>query len=586
MSPSAFAAPAAPLAPTASFKSGSAAVGPRLSAAATAPPPLSGAATATPCTLRFLEARRLGGLHPAAPHAAPLPLRPPSDARRLPETMRESRPIDLPGRDKVFSATWLHPQAVAVGTKCGDLLVVPVGRPHADPTPPAAAPVVVPWGATPDEVVAGHGIAWATPSAAAGAVGSCHALVVSPCGRFLAASRGTRVHLFLLPSMEQIALYAGHCGLVFSLAWISATAFVSASRDGTVRTWRLDPEWLEAADMSATAVALPSTWWRHLPTPQAAAVWAHPSSSSSSSSSSSGSPSSSPVPPWQQPSPSPAVVKVRAVAYESRVDCVAALGTDGTLRLFDARTSAGRHDDDGGGGGGVGVPLMEVAEPICLRHDRSHAKGLLAVGTQNGVQFVDARLARVVHMAPSLDAGWGVRSLDVRDDLVIVGGGLGRLGFYDVRAQAYVSWHAPGAPVDDDDGYDRGGGGGDMELFAETHLPIPMPVLRPMPAPAAAPAAAPFATATSSPWVSPSSSPPPPPLRGHTSAPSTKPAPNRYHETGAGWMRRDAVYRVHASHARVRHAVYALAWDAVGTRLLVGGGPLQQTLMGSYAALW
>jgi WD repeat-containing protein 40A len=40
---------------------------------------------------------------------------------------------------------------------------------------------------------------------------------------------------------------------------------------------------------------------------------------------------------------------------------------------------------------------------------------------------------------PSVDEGWGVKSLSTFDHLVTVGGGLGRLSFFDVRKCEYLA---------------------------------------------------------------------------------------------------------------------------------------------------
>lgn len=53
---------------------------------------------------------------------------------------------------------------------------------------------------------------------------------------------------------------------------------------------------------------------------------------------------------------------------------------------------------------------------------------------------MDARAGRVVHSFDSLDDGWGVRCLHSDRDVITVGGALGRISFYDVRAQAYIEW--------------------------------------------------------------------------------------------------------------------------------------------------
>lgn len=45
---------------------------------------------------------------------------------------------------------------------------------------------------------------------------------------------------------------------------------------------------------------------------------------------------------------------------------------------------------------------------------------------------------KVVRVIDSCDEGWGVRSLNFKSHILTTGGGFGRLGFYDLRAQQYL----------------------------------------------------------------------------------------------------------------------------------------------------
>jgi hypothetical protein len=76
---------------------------------------------------------------------------------------------------------------------------------------------------------------------------------------------------------------------------------------------------------------------------------------------------------------------------------------------------------------------------LCLSHQDHN---LLVVGSRGHLAFLDVRAGIYLGSTPSLDAGWGVRSVSAHASIVTVGGGLGRLGFFDIRASAYL-------PLDD-----------------------------------------------------------------------------------------------------------------------------------------
>jgi len=60
----------------------------------------------------------------------------------------------------------------------------------------------------------------------------------------------------------------------------------------------------------------------------------------------------------------------------------------------------------------------------------------------------------------------------------------------------------------------------------------------------------------------------------------------KYKQAGAGWLNRDAVYMNHFAGLPIQNAIYTMSYDDSGTKLFVGGGPLQLGLKGSYAGLW
>ncbi|KAG0325852.1 DDB1- and CUL4-associated factor 12 [Dissophora globulifera] len=89
------------------------------------------------------------------------------------------------------------------------------------------------------------------------------------------------------------------------------------------------------------------------------------------------------------------------------------------------------------------LKLIRSTETVCLTANAE--ANLFAVGSQNHVSIIDPRTSSNVHEIESRDEGWGVRSLDFRSHIVTTGGGYGRLGFYDLRAQKYLDGFDSGA---------------------------------------------------------------------------------------------------------------------------------------------
>ncbi|KAI1297021.1 DDB1- and CUL4-associated factor 12 [Mortierella claussenii] len=88
------------------------------------------------------------------------------------------------------------------------------------------------------------------------------------------------------------------------------------------------------------------------------------------------------------------------------------------------------------------MKLIHSIETVCLTANSE--ANLFAVGSQSHISVIDPRSTTIVHVAESCDEGWGVRSLDFKSHIITTGGGYGRIGYYDLRAQRYL------------DGFDNG----------------------------------------------------------------------------------------------------------------------------------
>lgn len=65
--------------------------------------------------------------------------------------------------------------------------------------------------------------------------------------------------------------------------------------------------------------------------------------------------------------------------------------------------------------------------------------GTLAIGSQAHISIIDPRSGLPVHTFPSINEYSGVRSLDFTESVITTGGGLGRIGWYDLRAHEYIN---------------------------------------------------------------------------------------------------------------------------------------------------
>ncbi|KAF9131727.1 DDB1- and CUL4-associated factor 12 [Mortierella sp. 14UC] len=82
------------------------------------------------------------------------------------------------------------------------------------------------------------------------------------------------------------------------------------------------------------------------------------------------------------------------------------------------------------------LKLVRSTETVCLTSNAD--ANLFAVGSQSHITVIDPRTSGLVHEIESCDEGWGVRALDFKSHIITTGGGFGRLGYYDLRAQRYL----------------------------------------------------------------------------------------------------------------------------------------------------
>ncbi|KAF9950703.1 DDB1- and CUL4-associated factor 12 [Mortierella alpina] len=224
--------------------------------------------------------------------------------------------------------------------------------------------------------------------AAASTSAGVRSISVNPSRTLIAigASDPFQVTIYSLPEFEAVGVMHGHSDLVFSLTWASDTVLVTGSRDGSMRVWSMD---------SPVATTLPTVG-------QPVEVRFHSIAQTEDK------------------------TKVRDLSLNRGTGELMTLSTDGYVKLWDRESFSQTSK----------LKLKYTQETVCLTSNPD--ANLFAVGSQSHISVIDPRVSSIVHVADSCDEGWGVRSLDFKSHIITSGGGYGRVGFYDLRAQRYL----------------------------------------------------------------------------------------------------------------------------------------------------
>lgn len=301
------------------------------------------------------------------------PLRPLVDQARAVCSLRERAPLQwiqqglflcfifffYQSVSKIFCQVWLDRSRFLTGSKDNQLMMWNLGD-EGDECQIEPIPLPAPSRPVPHET------------------GGIHALSLNSDGSALAvgSTNPNEVAVLRTDSWACQCVCVGHNDWVFGAEWVNDETLWTASRDMTVKVWRVSDD--------CSSVVLPGATLKH-----------HAD-------------------------------RVRALKMVPRLGLAATLGTDRRLAMWDTNT----------GGLVRSTATRDREDLIALESDKLY--GLVAVGGRELVSFFDPRQEAVVHSERSPNRSMGVRSIGFRGNLMTVGGGMGRLSFYDLVAGAWM----------------------------------------------------------------------------------------------------------------------------------------------------
>jgi WD repeat-containing protein 40A len=288
------------------------------------------------------------------------------------------------------------------------------------------------------------------------------------------------IGIYRLPALEPLALLTGHEDIVFSLSWMDDTNLISGSRDQSVCLWSLSN--LEETQQSLDTITN-NNIVKNIHRP-AIRKFRH-------------------------------MNKVRDLQSNLLQKNFLTCSPDSTIKLWD-------------------INKFEVSstysllknESVCIALDQKFKN--YAIGSQKHISILDPRHAGgIVQEIASANGDYGVRSIEWQEHVLAVGGGLGRLSFYDIRNRNYLQIRA-----DPDDGI----------FYTNEEL-----------------------------------------------CKNSKESELRqdliYHQCSTGWIERGNTIN-HLNTHSIPNAIYSLKYDENGRRLFAAGGPLQLGVKGCFASIF
>ncbi|KAJ3228385.1 hypothetical protein HK099_002890 [Clydaea vesicula] len=468
--------------------------------------------------------------------------------------------FEMSGNDKVFASAWLSSSEIVMGTKCNKLLVLNVETGKKIEIP--ALLIQGEYGLEDDkndEDTAGSEGEENFQSRKAQLCYGIHSIAVNPSRTLLAVGAGKPtefIQVYELPTFKPLAVLRGHTDMVFSVCWIDDISLISCSRDITVKIWKIDEKYRRGNIKTVGGQKL------MIFTPQI--------------------------------SKKEHFAKVRDLKYNAKVEQAGSLSSDGFVKIWDVKT--GTNLDS--------ILLKHQQEAVCMTVD--YTNNLYAVGSQEHVSLIDPRSSSIVHIFESVDDRWGVRSMSIDRQTVTIGGGMGRISFYDMRAQKYIEW----TTINRDKNSSikkrqilnpqqlRQEEAMDVDKIEESYNILDT-IKNPSKKGSKSLANFYFNNKVISPLPFNIRSP----VLSLKEGEKAKEKVN-FHKNGKGWLQKDADYEAYFLGMEINNAIYTLGYEnegrnsgvckideswgcqAASNRLFVAGGPLQLSLFGSYSAIW
>eukprot|EP01023_Acetabularia_acetabulum_P031737 TRINITY_DN29703_c0_g1_i1.p1 TRINITY_DN29703_c0_g1~~TRINITY_DN29703_c0_g1_i1.p1 ORF type:complete len:581 (+),score=84.70 TRINITY_DN29703_c0_g1_i1:111-1853(+) len=289
--------------------------------------------------------------------------------------------------DKIFAANWLNEEEIVLGTKCNNLVVVnalsgkmknvpTIGRQQNEYNPR----------------IINYGI---------------HTISINP-SKTLMLTGGEEPQDAAIYSIQKNnqksdfkfdlkpkQLLIQHRDWLFGSAWISDDCVVTASRDKSLCMWQIPMHaYNNQQDEDNTRIQID-----RLPRYQVPSVL-HGTDDVGH------------------------LDKIRDVRFSGECGRLVTLGLEGRVMLWDLQMQQVRK-----------IKLSCRNELACM-----HVKeNLIAVGSKTCVTFVDIRSRKQILDVPTPDSQYSVRSICMRDHVLSTGNGRGRLHFFDIRANKWLT---------------------------------------------------------------------------------------------------------------------------------------------------
>eukprot|EP00835_Amoeboradix_gromovi_P005985 NODE_630_length_5791_cov_0.338370.p2 type:complete len:338 gc:universal NODE_630_length_5791_cov_0.338370:1621-608(-) len=222
-----------------------------------------------------------------------------------------------------------------------------------------------------------------------------HSLVLNPSKTLMGVSGGKPYEILImrLPELIPIAVCQGHDDLVFQLEFIDDHTLASCSRDMRVGLWELSSTYYSGSTKDQLPIFRPKLIMN-----------GHSG-------------------------------RVRDLAVDHFRNQVYTCSADQTCKIWDL----------------INGEVISTFKPEFGQEmiSSSISHNIYAVGSQTHVTVYDSRMGKIIHSVEGKDEGWGIRSLILHNDLLTIGGGKGRISFYDFTARDYLpiadkSFHVSG----------------------------------------------------------------------------------------------------------------------------------------------